>query len=389
MSNGCDATPGVRAAVTALPEQLLSPPYELRTEMNWIDFSGTANPLGTPPSFIRAMQAALAAGELNYPPDREAHTPCAACWRASTACPWSRFWWAPPWATWCAPSRRPTSPAPWAWPCRARWSTRWRPATPGTAWWRSRAPPASSCPTPPRPRATASSFDAAVLANPGYPTSRLLPQPTLLAYLDACTWVVVDERVHRAHARRREHGGPRERAPQPRGGALALRAVRHAGHPHQLLRGAPRHHRADRALLRQLGRADVRRGAWASWRWPSASTCERTREFLDSEIPWLQCMLEPRARHRHLPRRGELRHVRVRRTAPTWHLGVASTDELAGRLQLRRVPHPQAAGHAGARPTATTSAWPCAPARTTRSSSPPSARSSRGARGGYSTPVTS
>ena len=74
MSNGCDATPGVRAAVTALPEQLLSPPYELRTEMNWIDFSGTANPLGTPPSFIRAMQAALAAGELNYSPDRVAHT---------------------------------------------------------------------------------------------------------------------------------------------------------------------------------------------------------------------------------------------------------------------------------------------------------------------------
>ena len=37
-------------------------------------------------------------------------------------------------------------------------------------------------------------FDAAVLANPGYPTSRLLPKPTLLAYLDACTWVVVDER---------------------------------------------------------------------------------------------------------------------------------------------------------------------------------------------------
>ena len=36
---------GMRECVTALPEQLLSPPYELRTEMNWIDFSGTANPL--------------------------------------------------------------------------------------------------------------------------------------------------------------------------------------------------------------------------------------------------------------------------------------------------------------------------------------------------------
>lgn len=51
-----DALPSVRACVTALPEQLLSPPYEMRSEMNWIDFSGTANPLGTPPSFIRAME---------------------------------------------------------------------------------------------------------------------------------------------------------------------------------------------------------------------------------------------------------------------------------------------------------------------------------------------
>ena len=59
-----DALPSVRACVTALPEQLLSPPYEMRSEMNWIDFSGTANPLGTPPSFIRAMEAALAAGAL-------------------------------------------------------------------------------------------------------------------------------------------------------------------------------------------------------------------------------------------------------------------------------------------------------------------------------------
>lgn len=43
-----DALPSVRACVTALPEQLLSPPYEMRSEMNWIDFSGTANPLARP-----------------------------------------------------------------------------------------------------------------------------------------------------------------------------------------------------------------------------------------------------------------------------------------------------------------------------------------------------
>ena len=50
-----DALPSVRACVTALPEQLLSPPYEMRSEMNWIDFSGTANPLGTPP-FLHCLK---------------------------------------------------------------------------------------------------------------------------------------------------------------------------------------------------------------------------------------------------------------------------------------------------------------------------------------------
>lgn len=64
----------VRRTVTLLPEQLLSPPYELLTEMNWIDFSGTANPLGTPPSFSKALRDALAAGDYRYAPDRESHT---------------------------------------------------------------------------------------------------------------------------------------------------------------------------------------------------------------------------------------------------------------------------------------------------------------------------
>jgi len=37
-------------------------------------------------------------------------------------------------------------------------------------------------------------FDAAILANPTYPTSRLLNPGTLKRYLDSCKWVIVDER---------------------------------------------------------------------------------------------------------------------------------------------------------------------------------------------------
>lgn len=71
---GFNARSSVRSAITVQPEKPLSLPYELRTEMNWIDFSGTANPLGTPKSFIRAMHSALVDGELDYMPDRSAHT---------------------------------------------------------------------------------------------------------------------------------------------------------------------------------------------------------------------------------------------------------------------------------------------------------------------------
>ena len=37
-------------------------------------------------------------------------------------------------------------------------------------------------------------FEAAILSNPGFPTSRLLPKRILESYLESCDWVIVDER---------------------------------------------------------------------------------------------------------------------------------------------------------------------------------------------------
>ncbi|MCL2826358.1 MAG: hypothetical protein FWD72_03025, partial [Eggerthellaceae bacterium] len=56
----------------AVPDEALYLPYELRSEMSWIDFSGTNNPLGTPKSFLAAMHSSLVDGELMFYPDREA-----------------------------------------------------------------------------------------------------------------------------------------------------------------------------------------------------------------------------------------------------------------------------------------------------------------------------
>ena len=331
MSNGCDATPGVRAAVTALPEQLLSPPYELRTEMNWIDFSGTANPLGTPPSFIRAMQAALAAGELNYSPDREAHTlrsvlarqhglPVESFLVGSTVGDMVRA---------VAQTYQPCTvgvavPGPVEYALAA-----------GNAGHRVveiASPAGFVMPDPAAAARHGVSFDAAVLANPGYPTSRLLPLPTLLAYLDACTWVVVDERsIELTLGGESMVGLVKEHRnlvvvrslcePYAMPGIPISYCVAHPDTIAQIARiydssGVPMF----AEVLGELALAE-------------REHLERTREFLDSEIPWMQCMLSLVPGIDIFP--AEANYVMCAFDhGPDLNLGVASTEELAARLQL-------------------------------------------------------
>ena len=331
MSNGCDATPGVRAAVTALPEQLLSPPYELRTEMNWIDFSGTANPLGTPPSFIRAMQAALAAGELNSSPDREAHTlrsvlarqhglPVESFLVGSTVGDMVRA---------VAQTYQPCTvgvavPGPVEYALAA-----------GNAGHRVveiASPAGFVMPDPAAAARHGVSFDAAVLANPGYPTSRLLPLPTLLAYLDACTWVVVDERsIELTLGGESMVGLVKEHRnlvvvrslcePYAMPGIPISYCVAHPDTIAQIARfydssGVPMF----AEVLGELALAE-------------REHLERTREFLDSEIPWMQCMLSLVPGIDIFP--AEANYVMCAFDhGPDLNLGVASTEELAARLQL-------------------------------------------------------
>ena len=62
------------ALIPEFPEQVLCPPYEMRDEISWIDFSGTDNPFGMPQSFNDAIVSAFKNGIASYLPDREAHT---------------------------------------------------------------------------------------------------------------------------------------------------------------------------------------------------------------------------------------------------------------------------------------------------------------------------
>ena len=331
MPNGSEARSAVRAAVTALPEQLLSPPYELRTEMNWIDFSGTANPLGTPPSFIRAMQDALTAGELNYPPDREAHAlrsvlarqhgmPVESFLVGSTVGDMVRA---------VAQTYQPctvgvTVPGPVEYALAA-----------GNAGHRVveiSGPAGFVMPDPAAAARHGIVFDAAVLANPGYPTSRLLPLPTLLSYLEACTWVVVDERSIELTL------GGESMVPLVRE-HRNLVVVRSFCEPYAMPGIPISYCVAHPDTIAQIARfydsscVPMFAEVLGELALAEREHLERTREFLEYEIPWMQCMLSLVPGIDIFP--AEANYVMCTfENGPDLDLNVANTEELANRLQL-------------------------------------------------------
>ncbi len=328
---GTKARPGVRDAVTVLPEQLLSPPYELRTEMNWIDFSGTANPLGTPPSFLSSIQEAFSAGELSYPPDREAHTlrsvlarrygmPVESFLCGSTVGDMIRA---------VAQTYQPSTvgvatPGPMEYALAA--------GNAGHQVVEILSPSGFVVPDPQAAARHGISFDAAVLANPGYPTSRLLPQPTLLHYLETCAWVVVDERSIELTL------GGESMVPLTRDhrNLVVVRSLSESfampgmpvsycvAHPDTIAQIGQFYDSSGVSMLAEvIGELVL----------TEQGHLERTREFLDTEIPWLQCMLNLIPGINIYPAEANYVMCSFENDAGM-DLGVENADELASRLQL-------------------------------------------------------
>ena len=325
------ANQAVRDCVTALPEQLLSPPYALRTEMSWIDFSGTANPLGTPPSFLYAMEEALAAGELSYPPDREAHTLRSVLARRF-GLPVDFF------LVGTTVSDLVRTVAQTYRPCTVG------VAVPGPAEYLLAvgnaghrvveiASPSGFVTVDPQTAARHGiEFDAAVLANPGYPTSRLLPRATLEAYLEACTWVVVDERSIELTL----GGESMVSLTKKYSNLIVMRSLSEqfcmTGIPISYLVADPR-------TVSQISRFYDGSGVSmfaeviGELALDEFAHLERARDFLDTEIPWLQCMLNLIPGIDIYP--AEANYVLCSFREPSdMDLGVKNVDELEQRLRL-------------------------------------------------------
>ena len=179
------------------------------------------------------------------------------------------------------------------------------------------------------------SFDAAMLANPAFPTSRLLARQTLLDYLQACAWVIVDERGIDLTL-----GG--ESAASMLGDHSNLIVIRSLTDTFSLP-GMPLScalaHPAVASRISQLVKRPASAALSARLLKLAAPDhhLERSREMLESEIPWMQCMLSLVPGISIYP--AEANYVMCS-FAPgrSMQLGAADTPDLVRKLQKQGFP---------------------------------------------------
>ncbi|WP_365368745.1 aminotransferase class I/II-fold pyridoxal phosphate-dependent enzyme [uncultured Senegalimassilia sp.] len=178
-------------------------------------------------------------------------------------------------------------------------------------------------------------FDAAMLANPAFPTSRLLARQTLLDYLQACTWVIVDERGidltlggESAASMLAEHSN-----------LIVIRSLTDTFSLPGMPLSCALAHPAVAARISQL----IKRPASAALSTRLLKLAapdhhlEQAREVLETEIPWMQCMLSLVPGISIYP--AEANYVMCS-FAPgrSMHLGAADTPDLVRKLQRRGFP---------------------------------------------------
>lgn len=165
----------------------------MRGEISWIDFSGRENPFGIPASFTAAIRKAISEGYMSYLPDRESHTLRSALARIH-GMPVESFLVGTTVASMITTVAQAFEPCTVgvSMPCPVEYVLSLANTGHNV---KSISSPASFVTLHADAIAQRDTLiDAALLANPSWPTSRLLSKSTLVSYLETCDWVVVDER---------------------------------------------------------------------------------------------------------------------------------------------------------------------------------------------------
>lgn len=321
----------VRDVVTPLPDQSLVPPYEVRALTAFLDFSSISNPLGTPAALIDAMGQALSSGAAGYAPDREGYSFKNAL---------SQYYSLPTDSFLVGSSTNDLirAVAQTYQPCYVGIST---PSEVGYALAIGNAGhtivdiaanrAGFLAPNPTAGESQGIHFDAALLGNPSYPTSRLLHKSTLISYLETCSWVIVDESSIELTL----------------GGESFVSLTRHyknliivrslsvstglpgipisylVAHPHTIAQIEGFYDNSTISLFAEVISPILLENI----------NTERAREFLEREIPWLQCMLSLIPGINIYPAEGNYVLCSYQ-VPPGLDLGAASTEELEDKLRL-------------------------------------------------------
>lgn len=176
----------------AAPQRQETLPYDIRAEIDWVDFSCIANPLGTPSCVKEAIASAISEGDLSFLPNSDGQ-------HLSRVI--GRYFEMPPECIMAGTSVSSMIGAI---------AQAYRPCSVGiptpapTGYFPSVAnvghnpvklvnPFSLSAIEPQVAFSNGCQFDAAVLANPSFPCARLLSEKILKRYLEVCNWVIVDE----------------------------------------------------------------------------------------------------------------------------------------------------------------------------------------------------
>ncbi|MEG0072119.1 MAG: aminotransferase class I/II-fold pyridoxal phosphate-dependent enzyme [Raoultibacter sp.] len=320
-----------RPVATVVPEQPVALPYEMRTEVNWLDFSCVTNPLGTPRSFINAIHTAFVDGEVAYKPDNDAYALRQALSKYFGLCPEAFLC--------CASTTEMIRSVAQAFqPCKVGVAL---PTLPEYGLALTNAghtvagisnPQSFVTRDPYAARRDGVVYDAALLANPSYPASRLLPQTTLMHYLEACHWVIVDESYIELTLGGESFYSLTERYRN----LIVVRSISSsfnmAGIPLSYCVAHPQtiahiEQFFDRSNISMF--AEVLAGQLCD----QEEFLDQTHEFLDTEIPWAQCMLSLIPGIQVFP--AEANYVLCTyESSSSMELGAVNAADLIARLQL-------------------------------------------------------
>ena len=331
---GREAVDSRRNVLPDLPTTL---PHDIRKEISWVDYSNPVNPLGTPKQYIQALHTALVDGELAFRPDMSAY----ALRRIIAA--YNEI----PIESVLVGTSTPSSirnvvqalgPARVGVSAPVSIDHELAVINGGSEFIPLRNPFSFATCKYYIAYRELNRFDAAILSNPGFPTSRLLNEDVLSEYLENCRWVIVDE----SYLELALGGESFIPLTKKHKNLIIIRnpsaTFAIPGTPISCIIAHPD------TTARIMSYTDPSSNGLATEVLATVfpqlmGYLDKTHDYLEREIPWLQCMLSLIPGVKIFPSEGNF--VLCRFDGGNMDLGVSSTEELSIRLQLAGLLVPQ------------------------------------------------